>query len=235
MKEIIFLSFGNNSNYVLSHFFNLNDEILKDKSNPLNLNHHSIYNDSYKPRALLFDYSPNIQKYYILNEKIEESEINKIKSRYNNQNIEIFENDLSQNNFLSMMNELNSIDTHEYDEDEKNEEEEEEEEDKINYINYSKKNKKQKKVNEEEKPKKEMSEKMESLLNLNDNELYEYFNFNKSINNWNDYLQIKLPMNCFQEIKVIDVDERMITSYLRGNDFFNNVHNKQIINKSYIL
>ena len=71
-----------------------------------------------------------------------------------------------------------------------------------------------------------MSEKMESLLNLNDNELYEYFNFNKSINNWNDYLQIKLPMNCFQEIKVIDVDERMITSYLRGNDFFNNVHNK---------
>ena len=230
MKEIIFLSFGNNSNYVMSHFFNLNDEILKDKSNPLNLNHHSIYNDSYKPRALLFDYSPNIQKYYILNEKIEESEINKIKSRYKNQNIEIFENDLSQNNFLSMMNELNSIDTHEYDEDDKNEEEEEEEEEdrfnKINYINYSKKNKKQKKVNEEEKPKKEMSEKMESLLNLNDNELYEYFNFNKSINNWNDYLQIKLPMNCFQEIKVIDVDERMITSYLRGNDFFNNVHNK---------
>ena len=230
MKEIIFLSFGNNSNYVMSHFFNLNDEILKDKSNPLNLNHHSIYNDSYKPRALLFDYSPNIQKYYILNEKIEESEINKIKSRYKNKNIEIFENDLSQNNFLSMMNELNSIDTHEYDEDDKNEEEEEEEEEdrfnKINYINYSKKNKKQKKVNEEEKPKKEMSEKMESLLNLNDNELYEYFNFNKSINNWNDYLQIKLPMNCFQEIKVIDVDERMITSYLRGNDFFNNVHNK---------
>ena len=230
MKEIIFLSFGNNSNYVMSHFFNLNDEILKDKSNPLNLNHHSIYNDSYKPRALLFDYSPNIQKYYILNEKIEESEINKIKSRYKNQNIEIFENDLSQNNFLSMMNELNSIDTHEYDEDDKNEEEEEEEEEdrfnKINYINYAKKNKKQKKVNEEEKPKKEMSEKMESLLNLNDNELYEYFNFNKSINNWNDYLQIKLPMNCFQEIKVIDVDERMITSYLRGNDFFNNVHNK---------
>ena len=231
MKEIIFLSFGNNSNYVMSHFFNLNDEILKDKSNPLNLNHHSIFNDSYKPRALLFDYSPNIQKYYTLNENIEQNEINQIKSKYNSDKVEVYKNDMSQNNFLSMMNELNLIDTSVYDEEDKNEEEEEEEEDKynkINYLNYYYNKKRQKKKNEiiEEKPKKEMSEKMESLLNLNDNELYEYFNFNKSINNWNDYLQIKLPINCFQEIKIIDVDERMITSYLRGNDFLNNSYNK---------
>ena len=114
MKEIIFLSFGNNSNYVLSHFFNLNDELLKDKSNPLNLNHHSIFNDSYHPRSLLFDYSPNIQKYYILNEKIEQDEINTLKSKYEdstNQKLEVYKNDLEQNNFLSMMNELNLIDT----------------------------------------------------------------------------------------------------------------------------
>ncbi len=71
-----------------------------------------------------------------------------------------------------------------------------------------------------------MSEKLEGLLNLNDNELYEYFNFNKSIKNWNDYLQIKLPSNCFQDIKIVDIDERIITSYIRGKDFFNIGYNK---------
>ena len=234
MKEIIFLSFGNNSNYVLSHFFNLNDELLKNKSNPLNLNHHIIFNDSYHPRSLLFDYSPNIQKYYILNEKIEQDEISTIKSKYqddNNKKLEIFQNDLPQNNFLSMMNELNLIDTNVDDEDDNNNEEEEEDEynyNNINIINYNKKKQKKKnqEKNENSKPKKEMSEKLEGLLNLNDNELYEYFNFNKSIKNWNDYLQIKLPMNCLQEIKSIDVDERMVTSYIRGNDFFNIGYNK---------
>ena len=131
MKEIIFLSFGNNSNYVLSHFFNLNDEILKDKSNPLNLNHFSIFNDNYKPRAILFDYSPNIQKYYTLNEKVEQDEINTIKSKYDKDKLEIYQNDLEQNNFLSMMNELNLIDTNIEDEDDKdnNEEDEEDEDD----------------------------------------------------------------------------------------------------------
>ena len=229
MKEIIFLSFGNNSNYVLSHFFNLNDEILKDKSNPLNLNHYSIYNDSYQPRALLFDYSPNIQKYYVLNEKIEQNDINSIKSKYEKDKIEVYQNDLPQNNFLSMMSELNLVDT-KIEED--NEEEEEDEDDfnnnKINYTNYSHKKYKNKNkgIKDESKPKKEMSEKLESLLNLNDNELYEYFNFNKSIKNWNDYLQIKLPMSCLQEIKAIDIDERMITSYIRGNDFFNIGYNR---------
>ena len=233
MKEIIFLSFGNNSNYVLSHFFNLNDELLKDKSNPLKLNHHSIFNDSNHPSSLLYDYSPNIQKYYILNENIEQDEINTLKSKYEdstNQKLEVYQNDLEQNNFLSMMNELNLIDTNFDDEDNNNEEEEEEEYNynRINMINYNKK--KQKKKNkiqkEDSKPKKEMSEKLEGLLNLNDNELYEYFNFNKSIKNWNDYLQIKLPMNCLQGIKSVDVDERMITSYIRGNDFFSIGYNK---------
>ena len=231
MKEIIFLSFGNNSNYVLSHFFNLNDELLKDKSNPLNLNHFSIFNDSYKPRSLLFDYSPNIQKYYLLNEKIDDSDLNEMKSKYDNQKLEVYQNDLPQNNFLSMMNELNLVDTNIEDDYDKNEEEEEEEEynnyNRLNYMNYNKKNKKQKILEKNEiKPKKEMSEKLESLLNLNDNKLYEYFNFNKSIKNWNDYLQIKLPISCLNEIKAIDVDERMITSYIRGNDFFNIGYNK---------
>jgi hypothetical protein len=213
MKEIIFLSFGNNSNYVFSHFLNLNDELLKNKLNPLNLIHYSIFNDAYHPRSLIFDYSPNIQKYYILNEKIEQDEINTLKSKYedknNNTKLEIFQNDLPQNNFLSMMNELNLIDTNIDDEDDNNDEEEEEDEynNNINIINYNKKKQRQKnkEKNENTKPKKEMSEKLEGLLNLNDNELYEYFNFNKSIKNWNDYLQIKLPMNCLQEIKSIDV------------------------------
>ena len=234
MKEIIFLSFGNNSNYVLSHFFNLNDEILKDKSNPLNLNHYSIYNDSYQPRALLFDYSPNIQKYYTLNENISQNYIDSIKSQYSEEKLQVYQTDLNQNNFLSMMSELNLIDTNIYDDNEKNEEEEEEEDEednKYNYLYYYKKKKKKdikkkNKINDIEEPKKEMSEKLEGLLNLNDNELYEYFNFNKSIKNWNDYLQIKLPSNCFQDIKIVDVDERIITSYIRGKDFFNIGYNK---------
>ena len=142
MKEIIFLSFGNNSNYVLSHFFNLNDEILKDKSNPLNLNHFSIFNDNYKPRTILFDYSPNIQKYYTLNEKVEQDEINEIKSKYDKDKLEIYQNDLTQNNFLSMMSELNLIDTSNIDDEDKdnNEEDEEDEDDfnnnKNNYYSY---------------------------------------------------------------------------------------------------
>ena len=231
MKEIIFLSFGNNSNYVLSHFFNLNDEILKDKSNILNLNHYSIYNESFKPRAILFDYSPNIQKYYSLNENTTQENIDSIKSKYNNEKMQIYETDLTPNNFLSMMNELNLIDTGNDEEDEKNEEEEEYEEEeemnKYNYLyNYKKRKNKNKIKNEENKPKKEMSEKLEGLLNLNDNELYEYFNFNKSIKNWNDYLQIKLPDNCLQEVKMTDIDERMLTSYIRGKDFLNTGYNK---------
>ena len=229
MKEIIFLSFGNNSNYVLSHFFNLNDEILKDKSNPLNLNHYSIFNDSYHPRALLFDYSPNIQKYYTLNEKIEQSDLTTIKSKYDKNQLEVYQSDLPQNNFLSMMDELNLVDTNIAEEKDNEEDEDDFDNDNINYVKYKSKQKnknKEKNITLEQKPKKEMSEKLESLLNLNDNELYEYFNFNKSINNWNDYLQIKLPINCLQEIKSIDVDERMITSYIRGNDFFNIGYNK---------
>ena len=233
MKEIIFLSFGNNSNYVLSHFFNLNDEILKDKANQLNLNHYSIYNDSFKPRALLFDYAPNIQKYYTLNENINQDFIDSIKSRHNEEKLQVYQTEFTQNNFLSMMNELNLVDTKiDDDEEDKNEEEEEDEENDNNFnriYNYRRKknkniNKKNNKENNEQK--KEMSEKLEGLLNLNDNELYEYFNFNKSIKNWNDYLQIKLPSNCLQEIKILDVDERMITSYIRGKDFFNIGHNK---------
>ena len=230
MKEIIFLSFGNNSNYVLSHFFNLNDELLKIKSNPLNLNLYSIYNESYKPRAILFDYSPNIQKYYNLNENIGQNTIESIKSKHD-ENMQVFQTNFTQNNFLSMMSELNEIDTEIDNEDERNEEEEEEEEEnRYNYIyNYNKRRKKNKnKINNNEKnePKKEMSEKLEGLLNLKDNELYEYFNFNKSIKNWNDYLQIKLPDSCLQEIKMVDTDERIITSYIRGKDFFNISYNK---------
>ena len=225
MKEIIFLSFGNNSNYVLSHFFNLNDEILKDKSNSLNINHYSIYNDSFKPRAILFDYAPNIHKYYTLNENVDQNFIDSIKSKYNEEKLQVYQNELTQNNFLSMMNELNLVDT-KIDEDEKNEEEEEEEENNINNIYNYRRKKNKNIIRKEKEPKKEMSEQLQGLLNLNDNELYEYFNFNKSIRNWNDYLQIKLPSSCLQEIKILDVDERMITSYIRGKDFFNIGYNK---------
>ena len=226
MKEIIFLSFGNNSNYILTHFLNLNDEILKDKHNPLNLNHNCIYNENFRPRILIFDYSSNIKKYYNINEKINQEYLETLSEKHSNEKCQIYPTYSSQNNFLSMMSELNETNT-EVEED--NEQEEEEEEDIINsnnYFNYNKKKQKNKnQINEEKKPKKEMSEKLENLLSLDDNELYEYFNFNNSIKNWNDYLQIKLNSNCLNEIKQIDIDERMPTSYIRGKDFLKTGYN----------
>ena len=39
-------------------------------------------------------------------------------------------------------------------------------------------------------------------------------------------MQITLPENCLQEIKIIDIDERIITSYIRGKEFLNFGNNK---------
>ena len=38
-------------------------------------------------------------------------------------------------------------------------------------------------------------------MDLSDEELYEYFDFENSIKNWNDFLRIKLPYNSLNEIK----------------------------------
>ena len=219
MKEIIFLSFGNFSNYVLSHFFNLNDELLKNEENPFNLSHTVIYNDSEKPRALLFDYSNNIRRYYQTNEKLSNETIESLAFEFKNQNLndveknkfQIFQSYQNENNFLNMMTGINE-------DDEFNEEEEEEI--KTNKImNKKNENKKKKDLTEEEIKKRN---KLNELMDLPDEELYEYFDFENSIKNWNDYLKIKLPYNALNEIKTIDYDTKEQTSYIRGKDFLQN-------------
>jgi hypothetical protein len=220
MKEIIFLSFGNFSNYVLSHFFNLNDEILKNEENPFSLNHTVIYNESERPRALLFDYSNNIRRYYQTNEKLSNEAIESIAFEFKNQNLndveknkfQIYQTFQNENNFLSLMTGINENE-------ELNDEEDE------NTINTNKKNIKTK----QNKQKKELTpeeikkrEKINELMDLSDEELYEYFDFENSIKNWNDYLKIKLPYNALNEIKTIDYDTKEQTSYIRGKDFLQN-------------
>lgn len=218
MKEIIFLSFGNFSNYVLSHFFNLNDELLKNEENPFNLSHTVIYNDSEKPRALLFDYSNNIRRYYQTNEKLSNETIESLAFEFKNQNLndveknkfQIFQSYQNENNFLNMMTGINE-------DDEFNEEEEEIKTNKI--MNKKNENKKKTDLTEEEIKKRN---KLNELMDLPDEELYEYFDFENSIKNWNDYLKIKLPYNALNEIKTIDYDTREQTSYIRGKDFLQN-------------
>ncbi len=218
MKEIIFLSFGNFSNYVLSHFFNLNDELLKNEENPFNLSHTVIYNDSEKPRALLFDYSNNIRRYYQTNEKLSNETIESLACECKNQNLndveknkfQIFQSYQNENNFLNMMTGINE-------DDEFNEEEEEIKTNKI--MNKKNENKKKTDLTEEEIKKRN---KLNELMDLPDEELYEYFDFENSIKNWNDYLKIKLPYNALNEIKTIDYDTKEQTSYIRGKDFLQN-------------
>jgi len=126
MKEIIFSSFGNFSNYVLSHFFNLNDELLKNEENPFSLNHTVIYNESERPRALLFDYSNNIRRYYQTNEKLSNEAIESIAFEFKNQNLndveknkfQIYQSFQNENNFLSLMTGINENDELNEDEDE---------------------------------------------------------------------------------------------------------------------
>ena len=234
MKEIIFLSFGNISNYVFSHFWNLNDEVLKNEKNPFNLNHNIIYDDSQRPRALLFDYSENIRRYYQINEKISDSSLNYIlnqlslKKKKNSNNkyetnnneenkndVEIYKIDTQQNNFINMMNDLDN-DTEYNNDNNINNIDDEEENEKNNYYENENNN-----INNKENKNSENinKEKLDELLKLSDLELYEYFDFENSIKNWNDFLRIKFPSYSLNEIKIVDIEERSKTSYLIGKDF----------------
>lgn len=57
MREIITLSLGNYSNYVNTHFWNVNLEL--SKNNELGFDNSVLYNDYYQPRSLIFDNSSN--------------------------------------------------------------------------------------------------------------------------------------------------------------------------------
>lgn len=82
VKEIISLSFGEYSNYISTHFWNLNLELSKSKEHELANN--VLYTDSGKPRALMFDTSENFKPYFTKNEKLEKANEVKILSEVKN-------------------------------------------------------------------------------------------------------------------------------------------------------
>ena len=65
MKEIIYISLGEYSNNISTHFWNLNLELTKNKD--LELNRSVLYNDYDQPRALIFDTSVNFKNYFSKN------------------------------------------------------------------------------------------------------------------------------------------------------------------------
>jgi len=79
-NEIITLSFGEYSNYVNSHFWNLatavsqNSTFLEDN----NLNMNILFSDSGNPRSLIYDSSENIRSYFSKNDKQTDDNIDKI-------------------------------------------------------------------------------------------------------------------------------------------------------------
>jgi hypothetical protein len=63
---------------------------------------------------------------------------------------------------------------------------------------------------------------MKELYNLEDDKIYDYFNFKNTIRNWNDFCQPKFHKNSINEIKMIDIDQHAKGSYLKGFDFLSN-------------
>ena len=72
MKEIIYISLGEYSNNISTHFWNLNLELTKNKD--LELNRSVLYNDYDQPRALIFDTSVNFKNYFSKNDKLTEED-----------------------------------------------------------------------------------------------------------------------------------------------------------------
>ena len=222
MKEILMLNFGNYSNFVFCHFINLNDEILKSQADAFNLNSNIIFDDYNRPRALLFDYSENIRKYYNNNEQISEEDLKGVKdslisSSHDPNKIQVSQTSPSRNNFLDFMCEIEKVP----DSDQKKKAKEKTEddfEDEKDYEEYKKWLEREKRREEEENVGK-ISDKLEKMLNLGDDELYEYFDFNSSIHSWNDFLKPHLPSSSLNEIKTSDYDEALSSSYLRGYSF----------------
>jgi hypothetical protein len=60
----------------------------------------------------------------------------------------------------------------------------------------------------------------QEVYSLPDDQFYDHFNFNQSIESWSDFLQPKFPTNSINEIKQIDLESQHMNNYLLGMDFF---------------
>jgi hypothetical protein len=117
MREIILLNFGNSSNYLSTHFWNLNDEMFKHEDK-FKIDHSVLYNDYYHPRNLIFDYSENIRPYFMSNEKLSQKAQQQFeeeaKNNLTNQTkVQKYEIHSEASKYIDLMNEI-SIDEEEY-------------------------------------------------------------------------------------------------------------------------
>ena len=200
MREIIFLNYGSTSNYISTHFWNLNDELFKVEDK-YNLDQSIIYNDNNQPRNMVFDYSENIRPYYLQNEKLTKKEKTIIEDDVKVKNIDLKINtieldSLDSNKFLDMINDvnledknMNGLGSNPYEE----------------IVNTKK--------NEDYLP-------PQDIYKLPEDKIYDYLNLPNTIKNWNDFLQPKFPNKAFNEIKSVDIDLTTANSYLKGIDFF---------------
>ncbi len=79
-NEIITLSFGDYSNYVNSHFWNLATAVSQSSTflEENNLNMNILFSDTGYPRSLIFDSSENIKPYFSKNDKQNVEDLDKV-------------------------------------------------------------------------------------------------------------------------------------------------------------
>jgi hypothetical protein len=69
---------------------------------------------------------------------------------------------------------------------------------------------------------------LEEILKMPDEKFYEYLNLRNTIKNWNDFSQAKFPNKSFNDIKMLDLDQLHKSSYIKGNEFFDENNFKYI-------
>lgn len=205
MKELIFLNFGNTSNYVSTHFWNLNDEMFKSEDK-FNTDNSVLYDDANYPRNMVFDYSENIRPYFASNEKLSAKKKKEIEDEvkiFNKTNeITKYEVHASINNYLDLINDF-TIDDQEFEQ-------------------FKKENFRP--SDEEEVDTFKITGKLPAsdIYRLSDDKIYDYLDFQHSVKNWNDFLQPKFQKKTFNEIMTADVDIISRASYIKGNEFLDN-------------
>lgn len=93
MREFLFLSLGEYSNFINSHFWNLNNQWLNDMNTKNNNtdeideyivveeNPNILYNDYNQPRTLIFDTSISFKTYHNRNNKVTKEFIENIEKQ----------------------------------------------------------------------------------------------------------------------------------------------------------
>lgn len=206
MKEIIFLNFGNSSNFISSHFWNLNDEMFKTEDK-FNIDNSILYNEYYHPRNIIFDFSENIRPYFVNNEKMSDKQKKEVEEEVTSKNqykVRVHEADKGRDNkFLDLINEF-GIDEEEYKQFEKGckiNDEDNAETFEDGYNSFTKK----------------MTP--NEIYKLPEDKIYDYLDFQSSVKNWNDFLQPKFHKNSLNEVRTADVDVFARGSYIKGYEF----------------